>query len=278
MKCRFVKTVGLLALVGAVGGLVFARYGGARGKVFQQNVESRIDDLLGRTEVQRQQVADKVAEAGRAVETLQDARIRAQVRVDRLNRDHVAFQKEQLEPSSAALTRRLADLEKVKADPTFEVSVGGKTYRQKDLDGLQAVVKDQTERHLIRKREADLKKRILDEAERSLALLQKDEARATDEVAKLNARKRALDAKLDAVRAQQDAARSLKAGKATVAANFDEIDRFLSSLEDETEAALRKAEEDNAVQSAKRREATRPAATEESVDDTIGNARKALEK
>jgi len=262
--------VGVCAVVG-VGAIVF-HFSGARGKVAKQNIEDKIDELLGKSKVQRQELADKIEKGREAVETLFDGRVRAQVRVERLTKD-IQPAKGKYEASAKKLETILTAVEKVTKDDTYEVSINDTKYSHKNVAALQTLLKDQTEMQTALKRDYDEKKKILAEAERTFNLLKNQEQDARKNLAMAEMRKKALDEKMEALEFQQKAAKLLADGKKNSAANFDEINKALSDLEDSTETQFRKAEETATVQAESMMKGSKGG---EDIEETIRAAREAL--
>jgi len=264
--------VGLCAIVG-VASMVFF-FSGARGKVAKQNIENKIDDLLGKTKVEQQKLADAIEKANQGVEILFDARVREQVRVERLTKDLKPTQAT-YDAASAKLTEKLEALQKVKANADYEVTIEKTTYSQKNLEALQTLVVTQTNAVNTLKKTVEDKKADLTAAQKSLNLLSSQEKDGREKVALYEARYKALKSKMEALEKQQEAAKLLSAGKKSIANNFDEIDKSLSDLEDKAEVEFRKAEEQAAVQAAK---ALPPAKSGEDLDETIRKAEEALKQ
>jgi len=262
--------VGVCAVVGV--GTIVVYFSGARGKVAAQKVTDKIDDWLGKTKVQQQELTDKLAKANEALENYFDARVKAQVRVERLTKD-IQPAKSKYEASAKKLETMLTAVEKVQQDETYEVSIGDTKYSKKNITELQKLVKDQTDMLNTYKRDFDEKKKILADADRTLGLLKTQEQDTRKNIVMWETRKKALDAKMEALEAQQKAAKLLSDGQKSGATNFDEIEKALSDLEDHTETQFRKAEETATVQAEKQmKNSTRG----EDLDETLRAAREAL--
>jgi len=262
--------VGLCAIVG-VGSMIFY-FSGARGKVAKQNITDKIDDLLGKSKIQRQEIADRLEKANEAVETFFDGRVKAQVRVERLTKE-IQPVKARSDASAKKLESIVTAVEKVTKDEAYEVSINDVKYSQKNLDALRTLLKDQTDLHNNLKKEYDEKKKYLTDAERTFSLLKGQEQDARKNVALYESRKKALDAKMEALEYQQKAAKLLNDGKKNSSATFEDIDKALSELEDQTETQLRKAEETAAVQAEKSLKVSKGG---EDIDDVLRAAREAL--
>lgn len=254
MCCKRILPLAAVCGLLFLGGYAVYKYSGARGQVAKQKILDKIDNWLGKDTVRQQELANELEKANKAVETLFDGRVNEQVRVERLTRElrPVKVRFESVDARHQQMTAALRELnEKVKNDPTFEVSVGEGTsksvYGKKNAEDLKTAVATQTKLYEATKTELGDKQRALAEAERSFTLLKNQETDARQKVALYTARKKALDAKLDALAKQQEAAKLLHEGRAGVATNFDEIEKKLSELEDRAEVEFRKAEERAAV-------------------------------
>ena len=269
------KRVLSLAVISALllgAGFAIYNFSGARGKVVKKNIEDKIDDLLGKDKVRQQELSDALSKANEAVETLFDGRVREQVRVERLTKE-VRPIKAKYDASDRKLEETIGAVEKIKKDPTVEISLNGDTkYSQKNLDDLKVVLTTQTKQHEAVKTELNDKQRALAEAERSFTLLKNQEQDARQKVALYTARKKALDAKMEALAKQQEAAKLLRAGKNSAADNFDEIEKKLSDLEDHAEVEFRKAEEHSAIDAEKSLKSSKGG---EDIDEVLRAAREA---
>jgi len=268
------RIVSLVVICGLIAGAGFAVYhfSGARGKVVKKNVLDAIDDMLGKDKIQQQELADAIDKANRAVEIYFDGRVREQVRVESLTKGLKPV-KARYEASIQKMDDMIAAVEKVSKDPTVEVSVGeeGK-FNNKNVDSLKKLLAAQTEKHKAIQTEYTDKQRALTEAERSFSLLHSQEKDAREKVSLYSGRKKALDAKLEALTKQREAAKLLKSGQETAGANFDEIEKKLSELEDHAEVEFRKAEETSKIDAEK---SLRTSKGGESIEDVLQAAREA---
>jgi hypothetical protein len=237
-----------------LGGYAVYKYSGARGQVAKQKILDKIDNWLGKETVRQQELANLLEEANKGVESAFDGRVTAQVRVERLTRElrPIKVRFEWVDAKHQQMTAALKELnEKVKNDPSFEVSVGEGTtkavYGKKNLDDLKAALAAQTKLYEGTKNELTAHQQALEAAERSFTLLKNKETEARQKVALYAARKRAVDTKLEAIAKQQEVAKLLHENRTGAAINFDEIEKKLSELEDRAEVEFRKAEERAAI-------------------------------
>jgi len=132
--------VGLCAVIGV--GTVVVYFSGARGDVAKKKIVSKLDDLLGKSEVERAEIERGIKGMDTAVDTLSTAKIKARVNADILAKE-VKANKDKLNASTAKLKEISADLKKFDAETSYSVSYAGKTYTKKDdLDKMAKTVID----------------------------------------------------------------------------------------------------------------------------------------
>jgi chromosome segregation ATPase len=207
---------------------------GPRAEVAKKKALERLDDVLGKIDVQRQEIDGGIKATKRAVEGVRKARIKAQVQCDQLD--------EKLKPHDERIARcdqtlsRLRDL--LKAGKPAEVA--GKTYSVSDLSDMAGKLIEE------RKNEAAQ----INGVKASRARMQKVVAELTKTQQTLEARLGSLqsqvaklDAEMAAAKAMKEASASMGDGEATLAANLDGLEEKVAALSADVRAELKGEEE-----------------------------------
>jgi chromosome segregation ATPase len=221
-KRWLVVLVGCLALVVA-GSLVFTGFGcGARGKVAGAKVMDQIDQLLGKTEVQRQQAQDGIADMKTSINKLREGKIKAKVQADQMD-DQIKT----LDGKIADAKTTLATLQDyIKSGQPKEIA--GKTYSQDDLNKMARTVID-AEKNLQTQRDGyKHAKDILDQAYTTLEGRQKD---AEERVAALDTKMKEIDAEMVALKALKDSAAVMGDADASLSDKFAENEKKVNDLQ-----------------------------------------------
>jgi phage shock protein A len=258
----------LLLILCLVPAALFVYGCGPRGEVAKKKLTDRLDDVLGRMDVQRQEIDDGIRATKKAVEGVRKARITAQVKLDQIDEKAKPFE-EKLAQCDQTLAR-LRDL--LKADQPADIA--GKTYSVADLkdmarkDAEKQIDGFKTARENMRKVVADLT-RQQQALEGRLANLQ-------GQVAK-------LDAEMAAAKAMKQASASMGDKDASLAANLDSLEEKVASLSADVRAELQsesekwsEAKTDKAISDvdAFMRDVQRPTDTVAEIDRILGPAKK----
>jgi chromosome segregation ATPase len=236
---RLVSFVVVVGLIGAAGYGIY-HFAGARGDVLKKKVLKKIDNWLGESEVARAEIDRGIKGMDEAVDTLTNARIKAQVQYEMLDKE-IKGNKKKIEESKTALINLRNDLKKFDSDPTFTVSYGGKTYSKKDeLDKMANKVIDHHET-LVAQTEAQEKR--LSTYETSMTTLRAREDEAKTKRKELKEKLKDLDSKIALAKAQKEAAQALNESDKSFGESVESIEEKIRTLDLSTEAAVRKEEE-----------------------------------
>jgi chromosome segregation ATPase len=230
MKRAIVIILGCLV----VGAAIFAFVGPAHWGVAKDQLLGQIDKLLGETEVQKKQIELQVGNARKAVETLAEAKIKAQVRSEQMAKK-VAAQEEKLNELKTYLATLRDHL-----GAEQPVVLAGKTYSKDELKALaDKVIKlhkeGSAELESLKRSQANL-----DLATASLADRHKD---ANSKLVAMENRVREFDAKIEQLKAMREARQAVGDRDLTLAANFQQLEKQIDDLHAKTEAELRLEEE-----------------------------------
>jgi phage shock protein A len=231
-KLVFVLTAGCMVVPLL---LVFGVPGcGPRAEVAKKRALERVDDLLGKIDVQRQEIDDGLRATKRAVEGVRKAKIKAQVKCDQLD-EQVRPHEERVAQCDQALAR-LRDL--LKAGKPAEVA--GKTYSVSDLSDMAGKVIEERKQE-----EAQVNgyKTARERMQKAVADLTKTQQTLEARLGSLQAQVAKLDAEIAAAKAMKEASGAMGGGEATLAANLDGLEEKVASLSADVRAGLQGEEE-----------------------------------
>lgn len=122
------------------GGFFWFFSGSPRVEVAKKKLLERVDDLIGKMDVQRQEIDDGIRATKQAVEGVRKAKIKTQVTLEQIDEKTRPYE-EKITPCDKTLAR-LRDL--LKAD--MPTDIAGKTYSVSDLkDMAKKVIKSRKE-------------------------------------------------------------------------------------------------------------------------------------
>jgi chromosome segregation ATPase len=247
---------------------------GPRAEVAKKRALERVDDLLGKMDVQRQEIDDGIKATKRAFEGVRKARIKAQVKCDQLDEKVKPFE-ERVAQCDQALAR-LRDL--LKAGKPAEVA--GKTYSVSDLSDMAGKVIEERKNE-----EAQINgfKATRERMQKVVADLTKTQKTLEARLGSLQAQVAKLDAEMAAAKAMKEASASMGDGDASLAANLDSLEEQVASLSADVGAELKGQEEKFQVARADKaisdvdafiRDSQRPTDRVAEIDKILGAAKK----
>ena len=247
---------------------------GSRGEVAKKKVLDRLDDMLGKMDVQRQEIDDGMKATKKAVEGVRKARITAQVKLDQID-EKVKPHEEKLAQCDQTLVR-LRDL--LKADQPADIA--GKSYSVADLKDMAGKViqarKDAEKQIDGFKIARDSMKKVVGDLSKQQQVLETRLTSLQGQVAK-------LDAEMSAAKAMKQASASMGDKDATLAANLDSLEEKVASLSGDVRAELQsesekwsEAKTDKAISDVDAfiRDSQRPTDTVAEIDRILGPAKK----
>jgi phage shock protein A len=237
------KRLVCLAVVSALligGGYAVYKYSGARGKVAKKELLDKIDGWLGKEEVRRQEIEDKIEGMKKGIATLSDARIRVGVQAKML-KDEIATNDKNLKSSAEVLTQMKKDLESFKTKAEFSVRYGGKDYtKEDDLDKLATKLID---RHKKLKSQTEAMKERLTKYEDNHAILVTREEDAKKKLAEFKHELSQLDADITLLKAQRQAAEALNEADKNFGESVEGLEEKIKELKVLTKTAVAKEDE-----------------------------------
>ena len=219
-----VVAVGLVA-----GGLLWSGVFGSRGDVAKKRVLDKIDDMLGKMEVQKAEIDTGIKSAKKAVGEIRKAKYQAQAELDLID-EKVRPHQDKMARCDEALVK-LRDL--IKADTTADFA--GKTYTVAELKGVSGKLIDA-------RKECDEKIKGYDTARTSMkgvvATITKKQEDLEARVAKLEVAKVKLDAEYGAALAMKKASAAMGDSDATLGENLDDLEKKMAALSGNVKAEL----------------------------------------
>jgi chromosome segregation ATPase len=225
------RNVILTVLAVGLGGGVLLWSGafGSRGEVAKKKALDKIDDALGKMDVQKAEVDAGLKSAKKAVGELRKAKHQAQAQLDLLD--------EKVRPHQDKMMRcdetlaKLRDL--IKADVPAELA--GKTYSATELKAMAGQI-------LQARKECEEKIRGFDTARTNMQNVVTTISKKQDElearVAKLDATRSKLDAEYAAAQAMKKASAAMGDSDSTLGENLDELEKKMAVLSGEVKAEL----------------------------------------
>lgn len=264
----------LLLILCLVPAALFVYGCGPRGEVAKKKLTDRLDDMLGKMDVQRAEIDDGIRATKKAVEGVRKARITAQVKLDQIDEKAKPFE-EKLAQCDQTLAR-LRDL--LKADQPADIA--GKTYSVADLKDMAGKViqaRKDAEKQIggFKTARDNMRKVVADLTGQQQAL----EARLTN----LQGQVAKLDAEMAAAKAMKQASASMGDKDASLAANLDSLEEKVASLSADVRAELQgesekwsEAKTDRAISDVDAfiRDAQRPTDTVAEIDRILSPAKK----
>ena len=270
MRHSFLFLVLCLVLTGSL-----VVYGcGSRAEVAKKKVLDRLDDMLGKMDVQRQEIDDGMRATKKAVEGVRKARITAQVKSDQIDEKAKPFE-EKLAQCDQTLVK-LRNL--LKADQPAEIA--GKTYsvsELKDMAGKVIQARKDAEKQI------DGFKTARENMRKVVANLSTQQQALETRLTSLQGQVAKLDAEMAAAKTMKQASASMGDKDASLAANLDSLEEKVASLSADVRAELQsesekwsEAKTDKAISDVDAfiRDSQRPTDTVAEIDRILGPAKK----
>lgn len=247
---------------------------GPRAEVVKKRALDRLDAMLGKIDVQRQEIDTGIRATKQAIEGVRRARIKAQVKCDQIDEKAKPF-----EEKMAQCDQTLARLrELLRANMPAEIA--GKTYSVADL-------KDMANKVIQARKEAEKLVKGFQTTRESMqkvvADLTKQQQALETRLTSLQGQVAKLDAEMAAAKAMKEASASMGDQDATLAANLDSLEEKVASLSADVRAELRsesekwsEAQADKAINEVDAfiRHSQKPTDTLAEIDRILGQAKK----
>jgi chromosome segregation ATPase len=247
---------------------------GPRGEVAKKKLTDRLDDMLGKMDVQRAEIDDGIKATKQAVEGVRKARITAQVKLDQI--DEKAKPHEEMLAQCDQTLAKLRDL--LKADQPAEIA--GKTYSVADLKDMAGKV---IQARKDAENQIDGFKTARENMRRVVATLEKQQQALEARLTSLQGQVAKLDAEMAAAKAMKQASAAMGDSDSTLAANLDSLEEKVAALSADVRAELQSESEkwsgaktDKTISDVDAfiRDSQRPTDTLAEIDRILGPAKK----
>ncbi len=207
---------------------------GARTEVAGDKVLSKIDSLLGSLDVTRKEVEISTKALKDGIKGLRKAKIKAQVKLDQLQRKITPIN-EQIASVDVALQKMRGHLESKKP-----VKIGEKTYNPEELKEMankiiQARKALVSQKDSFKSPEASLKKAV--------ATLERKQQEYQKKLTNLESQIVAIDSKVIALKAMKDASATMGDSESSLADNVEDLENKVNDLYAEVETEMLEEDE-----------------------------------
>ncbi len=269
------KTViSILVVISLLAGGYFWFFSGSpRVEVAKKRLLDRVDDLIGKMEVQRQEIDNGIKATKQAVEGVRKAKIKAQVKLEQIE-EKAKPHEEKIAQCDQSLAR-LRDL--LKADMPAEIA--GKTYSVSDL-------KDMANKVIKTRKECEDQingfKTARENMQKVVGDLTKQQQALETRLTSLQGQVAKLDAEMTAAKAMKEASAAMGAKDNTLAVNLDSLEEKIASLSADVRTELRSESEQWSANAEKSindvdafiRDAQKPTDTLAEIDRILGKGKK----
>lgn len=203
----------------------------ARGRidVAKKTVLEKIDDMLGKMDVQKAEIDNSIKSSKVAVDGIRKAKIRAGVQLDLLN--------EKVRPFEDRLAQCDASLGKVRDALTSgkPATFAGKTHSPEELKSLAGKIIEER-----KKAESEINglKNARDSMTKQVALLGDTQKKFETRINNLQTQVTRLDTEIIAAKAMKEASTKLGDSGASLSENLDELDKKIATLSAEARGEL----------------------------------------
>ena len=201
----------------------------ARVDVAKKNVLEKIDDMLGKMDVQKAEIDNGIKSAKQAAEGVRKAKIRAQVQLDQLAEKVRPFE-EKVTACDASLVK-LRDA--IAAD--MPTTLAGKTYSVDELKAIAGKV-------IAERKKADTEitgfKTAREAMTKQVATLTETQQKIETKVVHLQTQIARLDGEIAAAKSMKQASAAMGDANSTLSDNLDELEKKIATLSGDARAEL----------------------------------------
>jgi len=230
------KRVLTLAVVSVLllGG-VYAVYQTTRGKVMAKKAGDAFDELIGKTDVKRERINERVTKLESAVDKLETEQFKTEEEAKTQNR-LIKAQEVKVQDAEDALRVVKKHLTEV-AETSKPVSISGKDYNQAELDKM---AKNIIEKHKKWAGELTTQNETLERQQARASKLKERVTELKTELVSLKQQIKVIDEKAKEVEALKRASSSMGDADKTVGENLDELKKSISDLDSTLNIRLQK--------------------------------------
>jgi len=229
------KVIGYILAVATMAGSVLffvpgcSDAGKARVDVAKKTVLEKIDDMLGKMDVQKAEIDNGIKSAKQAADGVRKAKIRAQVQLDQLAEKVRPFE-EKVTACDATLTK-LRDALATDMPVTF----AGKTYSVDELKAMAGKIiaerkKAETEINGFKVARESMTKQV--------AMLADTQQKIETKVVNLQAQVARLDGEIAAAKSMKQASAAMGDANSSLTDNLDELEKKIATLSGDARAEL----------------------------------------
>ena len=201
----------------------------ARVDLAKKTVLEKIDDMLGKMDVQKAEIDNGIKSAKQAADGVRKAKIRAQVQLDQLAEKVRPFE-EKVAACDASLVK-LRDA--IAAD--MPTTLAGKTYSVDELKAMAGKV-------IAERKKADTEingfKTARESMTKQVAMLADTQQKIETKVTNLQAQIVRLDGEIAAAKAMKQASAAMGDANSTFSDNLDELEKKIATLSGDARAEL----------------------------------------
>jgi len=226
------RTVLILALVGVVGVYLLpgcSDANKARVQVAQKKIFDRIDDALGKMDVQKAEIDNGIKSAKQAADGVRKTKVRADVALRQLNDKILPFEERISQCDQTLMKLRDA----LAAD--MPVTIAGKTYSVAELKEMAGKV-------IVARKEAETQingfKSAREAMTKQVALLTKTQQGIEAKIAGLQSQMVKLDSEIVAAKAMKQASAAMGDADSSLADNLNELERKIATLSADAQSEL----------------------------------------
>ena len=223
----FVASCLILCFIGTVPGCSDSAK--ARIDVAKKNVVGKLDDMLGKMDVQKAEIDNGIKSTKQAVEGIRKAKIKAGVQLDILN--------EKVRPFEDRLGQCDASLAKVRDALASgkPATFAGKTHSPEELQSLAGKIIAER-----KKAESEINglKNARDSMTKQVALLGDTQMKFETKISNLQTKVVLLDTEIMAAKSMKEASAKLGNSSSTLTENFDELEKKIAMLTAESRGEL----------------------------------------
>jgi chromosome segregation ATPase len=201
----------------------------ARVDVAKKNVLEKLDDMLGKMDVQKAEIDNGIKSAKQAAEGVRKAKVRAQVQLDQLTEKVRPFEEKQA--ACDATLVKLRDALATEMPATF----AGKTYSVDELKAMAGKVIAER-----KKAETEINgfKAAREAMTKQVALLTETQQKIETKVANLQAQVARLDGEIAAAKAMKQASAAMGDAGVSLEDNLNELEKKIATLSGDARAEL----------------------------------------
>jgi peptidoglycan hydrolase CwlO-like protein len=207
---------------------------GARVEVVKKTVLDKLDDLIGKTKVARQQIEDEMKGLNAGVDGIRAAKNKARVKQDQFKAEAEPIQEQ------IAKVDKVLKLLRPHLEATTPVEIAGKTYAPAEIKETAAMLLKERKRLSDK---ADALKSVETSLEQTASALERQQNEYQKRLQKMESQVAQIDAQLIALNAKHEAAAVMGSTDDSLSRSVDGLQDKVNNLLAETKADLQSENE-----------------------------------